>query len=65
MLLVGILICLFIIGVIIIYLMNNDKLFTQIERVLFAVLMSILLTAAVGMFILLCFVLNKALVLLA
>ena len=65
MLLVGILVCLFIIGAIAIYLMNNDKLFTQIERVLFAVLISILLTAAVGMFILLCFVLNKALVLLA
>ena len=65
MLLVGILVCLFIIGTIAIYLMNNDKLFTQIERVLFAVLMSISLTAVVGMFILLCFVLNEALVLLA
>ena len=65
MLLVGISVCLFIIGTIAIYLMNNDKSFTQIERVLFAVLMSISITAVVGMFILLCFVLNEALVLLA
>lgn len=65
MLLVGILVCLFIIGAIAIYLMNNDKSFTQIERVLFAVLMSISLTAVVGLFILLCFALNEALVLLA
>ena len=65
MLLVGILVCLFIIGAIAIYLMNNDKSFTQIERVLFAVLMSIALTAVIGIFILLCFALNEALVLLA
>lgn len=65
MLLVGILVCLFIIGAIAIYLMNNDKLFTQIERVLFAILMSISLTTVVGLFILLCFALNEALVLLA
>ena len=65
MLLVGILVCLFIISAIAIYLMNNDKSFTQIERVLFAVLMSISLIAVVGMFILLCLVLNEALVLLA
>lgn len=65
MLLVGILVCLFIIGAIAIYLMNNDKSFTQIERVLFAILMSISLTVVVGLFILLCFALNKALVLLA
>lgn len=65
MLLVGILVCLFIICAITIYLMNNGKSFTQIERVLFAVLMSISLIAVVGMFILLCFVLNEALVLLA
>lgn len=65
MLLVGILVCLFIIGAIAIYLMNNDKLFTQIERVLFAILMSVSLTVVVGLFILLCFALNEALVLLA
>ena len=65
MLLVGILVCLFIIGAIAIYLMNNDKLFTQIERVLFAILMSISLTVVVGLFILLCFAFNEALVLLA
>ena len=65
MLLVGILVCLFIIGAIAIYLMNNDKSFTQIERVLFAVLMSISLATVVGLFILLCFALNEALVLLA
>ena len=65
MLLVGILVCLFIICAITIYLMNNDKSFTQIERVLFTVLMSISLIAVVGMFILLCLVLNEALVLLA
>lgn len=65
MLLVGILVCLFIIGAVTIYIMNNDKSFTQIERVLFAILMSISLTAVIAMFILLCFVLNKALVLLA
>ena len=47
------------------YLMNNDKLFTQIERVLFAVLMSVSLTVVVGLFILLCFALNEALILLA
>ena len=65
MLLVGILVCLFIIGAIAIYLMNNDKSFTQIERVLFAVLMSIALATVVGLFILLCFAFNEALVLLA
>ena len=64
MLLVGILVCLFIIGAIAIYLMNNDKSFTQIERVLFAVLMSISLATVVGLFILLCFAFNEALVLL-
>ena len=65
MLLVGILVCLFIICAITIYLMNNGKSFTQIERVLFAVLMSVSLTVVVGLFILLCFALNEALVLLA
>ena len=65
MLLVGILVCLFIIGTIAIYLMNNDKLFTQTERVLFAGLMSISITVVVGLFKLLCFALNEAVVLLA
>ena len=65
MLLVGILVCLFIIGAVALYLMNNDKTFTQIERVMFAILMSIALTTVVGLFILLCFALSKALILLA